>query len=216
MELQAVVTALQMAPDCACYHDVNKVVIRTDSQYVEANHKTAIFQWSQNKWRNQHGKAVDNADLWKDFVRLFRSAPKRTELEKVKAHQKGKAKDLHNDAADKLARASRDNPMRTREYRSSVRRKLGTRRTKVGSIEAKGQTLIVRVIEVQWMRLQKIWKYRCEVISNGPYLDAIDWLYSTQQLRDGHFYEVALNDNPKNPTITDLLREVELSPLPRS
>ena len=131
------------------------------------------------------------------------------------AHQKGKAKDVYNEAADKLAKASRDNPLRRREFRSSVRRKVGTGRTKIGSIEAKGLILIVRVIEVHWMRVQKVWKYRCEVLSDGPYLDAIDWLYSTAQLRDGHFYEVQLNDNPKNPTISALLREVLLCPISR-
>jgi ribonuclease HI len=213
MELQAVVTALKMAPDCSCYSMVNKVVIRTDSLYVEGNHKRAVFEWSRNNWCKRDGQAVDNADLWKEFVRLFRAAGKRTELEKVKAHQKGKAKDVYNDAADKLAKASRDNPLRRREFLSSVRRKIGTRRTKRGSIEPQGQTLIVYVVETKRMRIQKVWKYRCEVISDGPWLDAIDWLQSAEQLRDGHFYEVVLNDNPKNPTITTLLREVLCEPI---
>jgi hypothetical protein len=43
-----------------------------------------------------------------------------------------------------------------------------------------------------------------------PDYQQIDWLYSDHQMRDGHHYEVTLNDNPKHPMIVAVLRECEI------
>jgi ribonuclease HI len=170
---------------------------------------TAVFQWSKSGWKNREGKPVDNADLWKDFVRAFRGSSKRTELEWVKGHGRGSQKDPHNYAADKLADASARSPLSRREYRSSVRRKVTPHKTMVGSIEACGQTIVVHIVETVWLKVQRTWKYRCEVMSaESPDYQQMDWLYSDHQMRDGHYYEVTLNDNPKNPMIVAVLREV--------
>jgi ribonuclease HI len=216
MELQAVITALRRAPDISCYASVDKVLVRTDSQYVSNNHKNAINYWSRQKWESRDGRPIDNADLWKDFIRAFRAMSKRTEIEWVKGHAKGKQKDPYNAAADKLARSAAQSPLSRPTFRSSVRRKTTTERTRVGSIPALGQVMVVRVVEVLWMRVQKIWKYRCEVVSPpSHYVGKLDWLFSELQLRDGHYYEVQMNDDPAKPTITALLRElnvVDLAP----
>lgn len=205
MELQATVTALEMAPRCACYALVEKVVIRTDSRYVADNYRNALFQWRREKWRNREGRPIENADLWKDFVRCYGKLDRRKEVEWVKGH----AKDKYNKAADKLAKESAKSPLSRRVFRSSVRRKTSPNPTKVGSIVAEGQTLIIRVVEVQRMRVQRMWKCRCEVISSkSPYFEAVDFLYSAELMRDGHYYEVQLNNTPANPTIVAVLREL--------
>jgi len=210
MELEAAVTALKMAPSMECYEQVNSVVIRTDSQYVSKYYYSALTHWRNNKWCNRHGKPVDNTDLWREFVRVYEKVRKAISIEKVKGHGKGLQKDPHNYTADKLAEASSDNPLTRTEYRSSVRRKTSPQETDVGSIGMHGQQMLIRVIENVPMRRHKLTKYRCEVVStDSPYFQNVDWLYSKEYMRDGHCYEVQLNDNPRNPTIVELLRELD-------
>jgi hypothetical protein len=60
------------------------------------------------------------------------------------------------------------------------------------------------------MRVQRIWKYRCEVVSVGdPDYGCLDWLYSREQLRDGHCYEATLNNSSANPMIVAVIRELQ-------
>ena len=84
MELEAPVTALKMAPSMECYEQVYSVVIRTDSQYVSKYYYSALTHWRHNKWCNQHGKPVDNTDLWREFVRAYDKIRKPISIEKVK------------------------------------------------------------------------------------------------------------------------------------
>ena len=162
-----------------------------------------------NKWCNRHGKPVDNTDLWREFVRVYEKVRKAISIEKVKGHGKGLQKDPHNYTADKLAEASSDNPLTRTEYRSSVRRKTSPQETDVGSIGMHGQQMLIRVIENVPMRRHKLTKYRCEVVStDSPYFQNVDWLYSKEYMRDGHCYEVQLNDDPRNPKIVEMLREL--------
>jgi ribonuclease HI len=211
MELQAVITGLRRAPDLACYASVNKVVVRTDSQYVSSNYRNAINYWSRQKWTGRDGRPIDNADLWKDFIRAFRAMTKRTEIEWVKGHAKGKQKDQYNAVADRLAKSAAKSPLSRPVFRSSVRKKTTSEHTRVGSIPALGQTMVIHVVEALRMRVQKLWKYRCEVVSPpSPYVAKIDWLFSTIPLRDGHYYEVQMNDEKAKPTIIALMRELNI------
>lgn len=212
MELEGCIAALERAPDFDCFPSVNKVVIRTDSRYVSENYTFALGFWRQNKWTNRDGKAIDNAELWKAFVRHYSKVRKPKEIEWVKGHGKGHQKDPHNDAADELAKQSALSLLSRKVFRSSVRRKTSPYRTRRGSIGVHGQIVQIRVLEPLWLKVQKLWKYRCEVISaDSPYYQRIDWLYSQSfvQLRDGHHYEVQLNDNPRNPMILEMIRELE-------
>jgi hypothetical protein len=59
------------------------------------------------------------------------------------------------------------------------------------------------------MRVQKIWKYRYQVASKqSAEYHAVDFIYSAEHLRDGHYYEVQVNDNMKFPQIVNVIREV--------
>lgn len=70
--------------------------------------------------------------------------------------------------------------------------------------------MIVHIIETQWLSDHKIWKYRYEVSSpDQDDFESVDFIYSAAQLRDGHFYEVRVNDSMKFPKIEEVLREVE-------
>lgn len=209
MELLACVEALKLAPECECYPTVAKVVIRTDSQYITSNHTNALFVWSKARWRNGFGKPIDNADLWKDFVRAYAKVQKRIIIEKVKGHGRGKAKDPHNYTADKLARSSAKHPLSSKSYRASVRKKFAPGETKIGSVRLVGQSFVIYVIEVLRMRTQRVWKYRYQVVSpDSPDRNAIDFIFSSETLRDGHFYEVQVNDDMRHPQLVTVIREV--------
>jgi len=47
------------------------------------------------------------------------------------------------------------------------------------------------------------------------YVGKLDWLFSDLQLRDGHYYEVQMNDDQAKPTIITLLRELNVIDLAR-
>ncbi len=210
MELTACIKAIKMAPDIAQFSEVDRIVIRTDSKYVVDNHYYALTSWAKNKWRNKNGRPIDNADLWKEFSREYKKIHKRVDIEWVKGHGKGRNKDPYNNMADKLAKESAKNPLSKYEYRSSVRRKTSPNRTIKGSVDIHGQIIDLLIIEIGWMKEQKIWKYRYQVVSkeNSDY-DSLDWIYSTKHMRDGHIYKVLVNDNMDNPEIIEVIKEID-------
>jgi ribonuclease HI len=210
MELQACIDALKMAPEMVCYPHVQRIVIRTDSRYVASNYLNALGNWARSGWRNMQERPVENADLWKDFKRERGKIRKPFEIQWIKGHARGRAKDQYNARADKLAKESAKSPLSRHVFRSSVRRKIGPSQTKLGSVRIFGQRLVIYIIEVQWMSVQKIWKYRYQVASkdSSDYM-AIDFIHSSAHMRDGHYYEVQLNDSTNHPQVLEVIREVE-------
>lgn len=210
MELQACIDALKMAPSMDCFHSVSQVVIRTDSQYIVKHYRYAIGSWRSSGWKNLNGRPVENADLWKDFARAHGKIRKRVEIQWVKGHGKGRAKDPYNVRADKLAKESAKNPLSRHVFRSSVRRKISPAPTKRGSVKISGQKFIIYIVEAKRERVQKIWQYRYQVMSkDSPDYYSTDWIYSNEQMRDGHHYEVQVNDDMGYPQVLEVIREVD-------
>lgn len=214
MELQACIDALKMAPNLDCFHAVSQVVIRTDSQYIVKHYRYALGSWRSHGWKNMQGRPVDNADLWKNFVRAYSNIHKRVGIQWVKGHGKGAAKDPYNVRADKLAKESAKSPLSRRVFRSSVRRKIGPRHTKRGSVRISAQKMVIYIVEVLPMRVQKTWEYRYQVASkDSPDYHNIDWIYSNEQMRDGHYYEVQVNDDMGYPQVLEVIRELDAQEL---
>jgi ribonuclease HI len=209
MELQACIDAVKIAPGIDCFHSIGRVVVRTDSLYVKDNYLNALGRWRMAGWRDGHDKPVANADLWKEFVRVHGKLRKRFQIQKVKAHGKGAAKDLNNYRADWLAKESATNPLAQSKFLSSVRRKFAPGKTEPGSVRLVGQLFIVYIIEVQRLRIHKTWRYRYQVLSpDSPDIHKIDWAYSEAAMRDGHCYEVQMNDDTRHPQVLAVHREV--------
>jgi ribonuclease HI len=214
MELHACIDALEMARDMDVLGTVTRVVIRTDSKYIANNYRYALGSWRGSGWTNQQGRPIENADLWKDFARAFKKLPKQVRFEWIKGHGKGTAKDVHNVRADRLAKESAKNPLSRPVFHSSVRHKLGSAHTKRGSITVAGQTMAIFIVEVKRMRVQRTWQYRYQVASrNSPDYHAIDWIYSDEQMRDGRYYEVRVNDDMGHPQILEVIREISAAEL---
>lgn len=214
MELLACVEALRLVGGRHSPVDVRpftKVVIHTDSMYVTENYPRAKFTWSTNGWYTKDGNPVLHAELWKDLLKTSAKIGKRVDIE---WHQGHSATNPHNKAADKLAKASAKVPLGKPVKVSGVRRKRTANTTEAGSIRPEGQRLVLRVVTDSFLRPQKMYVYKCEVVSpDSPYFEKVDNLYSTILLKAGHTYDVRLNDEPKRPRIEELYGEVDTPPL---
>lgn len=207
MELYACVAAIKEAQKYQDLSSVNSIAIHTDSLYIVDNYKRAMFEWSGNRWRNREGRPVANADLWKDLIKLIRKCwPVRVDFYWVKGH----SKDVHNRAADKLAKKSAKNPLNEPLKIVGVRRKTTDKSVEIGSVQMRRQRLAIRIITSEYLITQRVHKYKYEVLSKGSkYFRNVDIIFSNEVLKEGHHYEVSVNNNTANPMILRTLREIE-------
>lgn len=91
MELTGVIEALSvLTRPC-------KVIVYTDSVYVQQGISTWIHGWKRNGWRTSDKKPVKNEDLWKRLDQL--AAQHEIDWRWVKGH----AGNIGNERADQLA-----------------------------------------------------------------------------------------------------------------
>jgi ribonuclease HI len=207
MELFACVCGLRKAASHSRVNAYNRIYIFTDSMYVVDNFKNALFVWPKQKWMTYAGTPVLNANLWKDLIREIKNhAPRRVEIHWIKGH----ARNIHNKAVDKLAKASAKLALNPPLSIVSVRRKQTSQSFEIGSVEMRGQRLAIRIVTCEYLKVQRLHKYKYEVLSKGSkYFGKLDLIYSTHDLRAGHHYEVSVNKNKANPIITNVIRELE-------
>jgi ribonuclease HI len=206
MELLACIKALRHAADHEQIHAVQRVVVFTDSLYVKDNVPRAMFQWSKQKWLNRQGRPIENATLWKDLLRIIKKLPKRVDFEWVKGHSKS----VHNKAVDKLAKQSAKGVLSEPLRVASVRRKKSLLTVEIGSVPMRGQILSIRIITDTYLRVQRIYKYKYEVLADSPELAGrVDLIFADECLRAGHHYEVRVNDDKRNPRIVEVVRGLE-------
>lgn len=206
MELHACVVALREAQKVFDLSTFTKIIIFSDSRYVVDNYKNALFYWPTNRWKNRDGRPIENSKIWKELTKELRKPNRRIEFEWVKGH----SKNIHNRAADKLAKKSAKNATNKPLAQTSIRRKTTIEFTKVGSVEMKGQRLKIRVITTEYLRDQKLYKYRYEVLSKtSRYKGNVDLIFSPIAIRDGHCYTVTVNKNTKNPRLSQIIEEFD-------
>jgi ribonuclease HI len=205
MELYACIQGLKEAIRDPAIGGFGRIAIHSDSQYVVENYKRALYVWSKHKWCNYRGKPVDNATLWKELLHNIKKYHKRVDFYWVKGH----AKNQHNKAADKLARQSGKNAYKSPLTVVKVRRKRSIKSVEPGCVPMLNQRISIRIITDEYLKLQKCFKYKYEVISkSNPYLGNIDFAYSEIMLNAGHCYSIKFNDNPHNPTIIKMFKEL--------
>ena len=136
------------------------------------------------------------------------------EIKGVKGHSKSK----YNKAADKLARQSALGAFKAPLTHVNVRRKKTDRSVEVGSVQMNGQRITIRIITSEYLPLQRLWKYKYEVISKrSKYRGNVDFIFSkqlsrdriSQILRDAHTYYVRVNSDTRNPRIEKVFREIK-------
>lgn len=210
MELQACIVALQEASVLEELSQINRIIIHTDSMYVNANVIRARFDWSTNKWNNRDGAPVLNANQWKQLLKEIQNIKRRVDFKWVKGHSKNK----DNKAVDKLAKESANKAFNNPLSYVSVRKKKSTKNTEKGSVKMLGQKISIRIITCQYLRPQKTWKYKYEVIAkSNQFCENIDEIFVTKDingihLRDGHSYSVRFNLDNNFPQIVKIFREI--------
>jgi ribonuclease HI len=205
MELKACIEGLKEAMRHPAFDSFGRIAIHSDSQYVVENYNRAFYDWSKNKWCNYQGKPVDNATLWKELLRTVKKCHKRVNFHWVKGH----AKNQHNKAADRLARQSARNAFNPPLAVMKVRRKLSVKSVEPGCVPMLNQRISIRIITDEYLKLPKRFKYKYEIISKrNPYFGNIDFASSEIMLNAGHCYSIRFNDEPHNPTIIKMFKEL--------
>ena len=205
MEIKACILALKNAPSYLERQYFKKILIYTDSKYVVDNYKNAMFLWPKTKWLRKGGAPVLNTELWKDLVKSMIKTGKRVDIQKVKGH----SDDLHNRAVDKLAKQSAMIPLNKPLAVRIVRRKKSSETTKIGSVDMLGQRITIRIVEGQYLKTQRLYRYRYEVMSKGsPYFGKVDFICSKELLHEAHTYFVRFNKDKNNPRLEKVFREI--------
>lgn len=73
MELLAVIRSLEFIRGSV--KNFQKVIIHTDSQYVQKGISEWIFSWEKRGWKTAGGGKVKNRDLWERLLELSRGMP---------------------------------------------------------------------------------------------------------------------------------------------
>ena len=205
MELNACIVALKNIPDFGEEHKYKSIYIFTDSKYVVDNVTNALFVWPKTRWLKKDGAPVLNACLWKDLHKQFQQIHKRIEIRKVKGH----SIDVNNKRVDKLAKESAKKAVNKPLIVQKLRRKKSKEKTKVGSVGIKGQRITIRIISSDYLKVQKTFRYRYEVLSKASeYFGAVDFIVTKENVNPGHIYYVKLNDEQNNPGIEKVYKEV--------
>ena len=205
MELMACITALEKTRDLEKIENINRIIIHTDSSYVVDNYKRAVFQWSKQGWKKESGEPVSNVSLWKRLIKEVDKVSIIVDIAWIKGHSKNE----NNNAVDKLAKQSAKKATRPSIEHVNTRRKTSNNKTVRGSVEMKGQKLRIRIITGEYLKEQRISKYRYEVMSNtSKYYQCVDIIYSKLPLRVGHELVVSFNKNNNFPQIRKVYRDI--------
>lgn len=206
MELKAVIEGLKNIPRSSISIKYNFIKVLTDSRYIVDNVHNAIYSWLKNKWVNKNGRPIENALLWKELIKILRTIGYRVEFHWVKGH----SNDFDNKAVDQAAKHSAKSPLDDPLVPIKVRRKKSDKKTKIGCVEMKGQKISIRIITEEYLKLQKLSKYRYEIISeSSKYYQNVDIIFSElHHLRAGHKYVVTFNKDTLNPRLLQCINEI--------
>ena len=208
MELQACVEILKLLNSRRSPVNpraYSRIIIHPDATYISNNLRNALFIWPKSGWLGATGNPIANAHLWKEIGKQVKKISVRVEAKWVKGHFRS----AHNIAADRLAKESARIRSTRKISHVDVRRKRTSNRVVRGSVRMEGQRSTVRIITDQLLPVQKIYKYRYEVMSAASkYFKLADIIYSDIQLQAGHTYSVRFNKNTDMPRIIKVFKEL--------
>lgn len=209
MELKAVIESLKLLlrkPPMVPVHLYRKVRVYADANYVVENHDRAKYQWSANRWRNKDGAPIENAELWRELIKVEKKLGLRIEVDKVKAH----SNNPHNQKADELAKASAAMAQKPALVPGKVRRKQSRQRLRKGTVPFEGQEVTIHVHKGERMRPQNVNQFEFTVRTPGPVYEAVALATADPSLdiREGYTYRVRLNDDDAHPQIVEVLMKM--------
>ncbi len=205
MELSAVINALKYVERECNINSITRIIIYTDSRYVSDNYRKAFTWWPNAKWYLSNGEPVLNADLWKELVKICRKIKKRIDINWVKGHSKSE----DNKAVDKLAKMAAKSSIKSKFINVEVRRKTTPLNIEYDGISLSGKRLSIRIITSEYLSVQKICKYKYEIISKGHELFGCKGtIYSEFNIKAGHKYYVCFESGTGIAKISRIIREI--------
>jgi len=209
MEIQACIVAISEAN--RIFSDMKRfkrILIFSDSSYVVDNYFKAMRIWPQKKWLKSNNMPVANIDLWKKLRKLINKCAIQVDVEWVKAHKRN----MHNRAADKLAKKSASSPVNKPFSLSETTSKWSDRKTKRGCVQILGQETKIRIVSRKYIGKAKTNEYRYEIIdSDDDCFKDLDFAYCSINLSRNHCYQVSFNDDQTKPFIVDVIDELDCS-----
>jgi ribonuclease HI len=209
MEIEACTVALQEAE--RIFIDLKRfkrVLIFTDSRFVNDCFFLAMNIWPNKRWLGSNNMPVKNIELWKRLRKEVRKCPIKVDVEWVKAHKNN----LHNKAADKLAKTSASMPFNRPLSRSETTRKWSDRKTKRGCIPVFGQEITIRIVSRKYVRRAKTYEYRYEVIDpDDNSFKNLDFIYCDVELSRNQCFRVRFNAEQDRPFIVDVIEKLDCS-----
>ena len=207
MELTACTTAFEEILRYPNVERFRKITIFSDSTYVIDNQNSAMFTWPKSKYRKIKDGLVDglveNADLWKKWLKGRIKLSKRLREARLKLERKARRSNEHMKAVDNLAKAA------SRTCIGAPFRAIGVRRHRIpvepGPVDFFGQKATIYVVTTEKMRVQNVNRYSCQVISRrSQYYKKKGVICSRDQLREGHRYTITCTEKQEDPGICDI------------
>lgn len=169
------------------------ILIISDSRYVIDNQNNAVYNWPRNKYRKAGGGLVENADIWKKWLKGRMKLSKLLKGVRVELVWKERRSNEHMKMVDRLAKAA------SSICDGAPFRPVGVRRhimpVKPGEVNFFGQRMTIYVVTAEKMKVQKMNKYSCQVITKGnTYYKRKGIIYSPDQLREGRRYTVTCTE----------------------
>lgn len=205
MELTACVKAFEEISKYPNIRRFRRIIVFSDSTYLTDNQNRAMWDWPRNKYRKTTGGLVENADIWEKWLKGRRKLSRLLWEIQIDLVWKERRSNDHMKAVDKLAkRASGACGSDGKPFRA-----VGVRRhrmpVKPGAVNFFGQKMTIYVVTSEEMKVQKMNKYSCQVISRGSaYYRQKDIIYSPHQLKEGHRYTVTCTERQDDPGTCDI------------
>lgn len=209
MELYSCIVALEILLD----NDVSKlrnITFCIDSAYVLKNLNNAKYNWPKKNWLSSSNVPIENVKHWEHLMRLLKKFNTHVNFEKVKAHQKGKLKDIHNDAVDRLSKEARESLLKIPFNVINARKKGSKHIAKKGCVEITGKQISIRILNCTAYKKHKdIFKCKYVVVSeDNPNYQMLDWVYYNFRLFEGHTYVVIMELRNKIPFIKENIDDI--------
>lgn len=207
MEIEACVVALKEAqrifPNLG---DFKRILMFSDSMYVTENFIKAMKVWPTRRWCGSNNMPVKNIELWKKLRKEVNKVPIRVDIEWVKGHKQN----IHNRAADKLAKESASMPFNKPVMHSETTKKWTDRKTVRGCVPVHGQVIKIRIVSWEYLKEAKTYEYRYEVIDkNDKSFKDLDFVYFDEALSRNKCFEIRLNTDKSKPYIVELLSDLD-------
>ena len=209
MEIEACIVALIEARHL--FNDLRrfkKILIFSDSSYVVNNYFKAMNVWPNQRWLGANKMPVANIDIWKRLRKEVNNCAIRVDVEWVKGHKSN----LHNRAADKLAKQSASMPFNKPLSSSETTKKWSDRKTIRGCVPMDGRETKIRIVSREHVKKAKTNKYRYEVIDpDDDSFKDVDFVYCDEYLSRNKCYQIRFCSEQNKPFIVNVICELDSS-----